>query len=72
MLYQHVALTQTRRTVRKKERKGLNNVVSLRISDKEKRVLDRISEATHTNLSNVVREALSFWLTTRKGICLEP
>jgi len=60
-----------RRNIRNK-RKVRNNVVSLRITDQEKRVLDRIGRNTHTNLSDLVREAIDFWLTRRKGICLEP
>ncbi|MBJ6727956.1 ribbon-helix-helix protein, CopG family [Geomesophilobacter sediminis] len=69
---ENLALAPTRRTFRKKESKGLNNVVSLRISDQEKRVLDRISAATQSNLSDLVRKALDFWLATRSGIRMEP
>jgi len=74
MRYQEMqqVMAVTKRKPRKKVPKALNNVVSLRISDKEKRVLDRITAANRMNLSDVVREALDFWLTRRKGICLEP
>lgn len=74
MRYQEMqqVMATTKRNARKKVPKALNNLVSLRITDKEKRVLDRIIAANRMNLSDVVREALDFWLTRRKGICLEP
>jgi hypothetical protein len=60
-----------RKKAKKKDKEVLNHVVSLRISDQEKRVLERITEATRRNVSDVVREAIEFWLTKRKGFCLE-
>jgi Arc/MetJ-type ribon-helix-helix transcriptional regulator len=55
-----------RRKPRKKEQEVLNNVVSLRLSDQEKHQLDRVTAATRKNVSDVVREAIEFWLR-RKG-----
>lgn len=72
MQYQQLAVTPTRRGVRKNERSPRNNVVSLRLSDQEKLVLDRLTVTDQSNLSDLVREAISFWLARRKGVCLEP
>ena len=55
-----------RRKPRKKEQEVLNNVVSLRLSDQEKHQLDRVTAATRKNVSDVVREAIEYWLR-RKG-----
>lgn len=53
---------------KKKEAKVpvLKNVVSLRISDQEKRLLERLTKATSQNVSDLVREAIGFWLA--KGL----
>jgi hypothetical protein len=61
-----------KRKSRKKDQNTLNNVVSLRISDKEKRTLERITQSTRMNVSDLVREAIDFWLTRRRRLCLEP
>lgn len=56
------------RKARKKDPEALNNVVSLRISDQEKRVLQRLTEATCKNVSELVREALDLWLSKNKRL----
>jgi hypothetical protein len=53
---------------RQKDQETLNNVVSLRISDQEKRVLDRCTEVTRKNVSEVVREAIELWLNKHKPL----
>ena len=67
------ATTVKRKTVRKKketQKKGapvLKNVVSLRVSDQEKRLLERLTRATALNVSDLVREAIGFWLAKGRG-----
>ena len=56
---------------RRKDEKILHNVVSLRITDQEKRELDRITKTTCKSVSDVVREAIEFWLSKRKRLCLD-
>lgn len=56
-----------RKTVKKKVAPVLKNVVSLRVSDQEKRLLERLTEATSLNVSDLVREALGFWLSKSQG-----
>ena len=55
------AAAAKRKNAKKKE-PILKNVVSLRVSDQEKRLLDRLTAATSKNVSDLVREALGFWL----------
>lgn len=56
---------------RRKDENVLHNVVSLRISDQEKRELEKITKTSSKSVSEVVREAIDFWLSKRKRLCLE-
>ena len=58
----------SRRKTRKKDASALKNIVSLRISDQEKRVLEGITRSSRKNVSDVVREAIEFWLARRDGL----
>ncbi|UFS68994.1 ribbon-helix-helix domain-containing protein [Geomonas sp. RF6] len=70
----HQKISRTTATRRKKKaaEDHLNSIVSLRITDQEKEFLDRVSRATSRNVSDVVREAISFWVSTRQTLCLKP
>lgn len=56
---------------RKKDEHALTNVVSLRISDQEKRLLERVTRSTSRNVSEVIREALDLWMARRRKLCLD-
>ena len=56
---------------RRKEADALSNVVSLRISDQEKRELEKITKSSSKNVSEIVREAIEFWISRRKRFCLD-
>lgn len=56
-----------RKAPRKKVNQVLKNVVSLRVSDQEKDLLERLTASTSLNVSDLVREALGFWLAKRQG-----
>lgn len=56
---------------RRRDEHARINVVSLRLSNQEKRILDRITKSSSKNVSEVVREAIEFWLAKRKGLCLD-
>ena len=63
--------TMQTQTLKKKQRRrrdeyARKNVVSLRIPDQEKKILEKISEASSKNVSEVVREALELWLDNRR------
>lgn len=63
-------LNQVKKKTAKKKKEPkvpvLKNVVSLRVSDQEKRLLERLTRATSQNVSDLVREAIGFWLA--KGL----
>jgi uncharacterized protein (DUF1778 family) len=67
-LYQNQSAEKAKRKSRKKDQDALKNVVSLRISDQEKQVLDRCTKAARKNVSDVVREAIELWLTKHKPL----
>ncbi|MFA7061178.1 MAG: ribbon-helix-helix protein, CopG family [Pedobacter sp.] len=56
---------------RRRDDSALTNVVSLRISDQEKRELEKITKSSARNISEIVREALEFWIAKRKRLCLD-
>lgn len=56
---------------RRRDESTLTNVVSLRISDQEKRELEKITKSSARNISEIVREALEFWIAKRKRLCLD-
>jgi hypothetical protein len=60
-----------RKFKRRKEEEILHNVVSLRISDQEKRALEKITRTSAKSVSEIVREAIEHWLTKRKRLCLD-
>jgi len=56
---------------RRRDDSALKNVVSLRISDKEKKTLERITKSSSKNVSEVIREALDLWMAQRQRLCLD-
>lgn len=56
---------------RRKDADALSNVVSLRISDEEKRELEKITKSSSKKLSEIVREAIELWISRRKRFCLD-
>lgn len=56
---------------RRKDADALSNVVSLRISDQEKRELVKITKSSSKNVSEIVREAIELWISRRKRFCLD-
>ena len=60
-----------KKSKRRKDADALSNVVSLRISDQEKRELEKITKSSSKNVSEIVREAIEFWISRRKRFCLD-
>lgn len=60
-----------KKSKRRKDVEALSNVVSLRISDQEKRELEKITKSSSKNVSEIVREAIEFWISRRKRFCLD-
>lgn len=57
-----------RKTRNRKPNDVMTNIVSLRVTDKEKQALDRITQASSKSVSDIVREALHFWITSKKRV----
>lgn len=53
------------------ETKPLDNVISLRISDQEKKTLEKLTKATSKSVSDIMREAMDLWKSKRRRLCLE-
>ena len=70
--YQRQYRGETKQKARRnRDERALTNVVSLRISDQEKRVLEKITRSSTRNISEIVREALELWIAKRKRLCLD-
>lgn len=69
--YQKQCRGESRPRRGKKDETSLTNVVSLRISDKEKQVLEKVTKSSSKNVSEIMREAIDLWLSRRKRLSLE-
>lgn len=70
--YQRQYRGETKQKARRnRDESALTNVVSLRISDQEKRELEKITKSSARNISEIVREALELWIAKRKRLCLD-
>jgi len=52
------------RISRKKEL--LQTIISIRVKDKQRIVLEQLSEATSKSVSDIIREALDIWIAKHK------
>ncbi|NVN90051.1 MAG: ribbon-helix-helix protein, CopG family [Desulfuromonadales bacterium] len=62
--------TKVTRT-KKKEKEYLQNIITLRISDKQKITLKKLSKATSKSISDIMREAVNLWSAKRRKLCLD-
>lgn len=49
----------------------LQNVISLRINDDEKRALEKLTKSTSKSISEIMREAIDLWSSKRRKLCLD-
>jgi hypothetical protein len=54
----------------KKETEQLQNVISLRISDDEKRTLEKMIKTTSKSISEIMREAIDLWRSKQRKLCM--
>lgn len=65
-------IKETKATRGKKSKKEhLQNIISLRISDKQKMMLENLSKATSKSISDIMREAVNLWSAKRRKLCLD-
>lgn len=62
---------EPRKAERKKRRALLDNVISMRISDDEKKSLEKLTSTTSKNISDIMREALNLWSSKRRSLCMD-
>jgi len=49
----------------------LQNVISLRINDDEKRTLEKLAKTTSKSISDIMREAIDMWRSNRRKLCMD-
>jgi predicted DNA-binding protein len=49
----------------------LQNVISLRINDNEKKSLEKLSRTTSKSISDIMREAIDMWRSSRRKLCMD-
>jgi hypothetical protein len=57
--------------IRKNRTEQLQNVISLRINDDEKRALEKLTKSTSKSISEIMREAIDLWSSKRRKLCLD-
>jgi transcriptional regulator len=55
---------------KKKETDQLQNVISLRINDDEKKTLEKLTKTTSKNISEIMREAIDLWRSRQRRLCM--
>lgn len=57
---------------KKKERTAqVQNIISLRINDEEKKALEKLTKATSKSISEIMREAIDLWTSKRRKLCID-
>jgi len=62
---------EPRKSNTRKSKAPLGNVILLRVTDQEKRTLERLVKATSKNVSDIMREAMDMWSAQRRTVCLD-
>ena len=56
---------------KKKEPEQLQNVISLRINDDEKKALEKLTKSTSKSITEIMREAMDQWRSKRRKLCMD-
>ena len=49
----------------------LQNIISLRINDEEKKKLEKLTKSTSKSISDIMREAINLWSSKRRKLCMD-
>ena len=73
MPYNRTLFTRESKSARKKKKEvdQLQNVISLRINDEEKKALEKLTKSTSKSISEIMREAIDLWSSKRRKLCLD-
>lgn len=55
---------------KRKETEQLQNVISLRINDDEKKTLEKLTKTTSKSISEIMREAIDMWQAKQRKLCM--
>lgn len=55
---------------RRKETGQLQNVISLRINDDEKKTLEKLTKTTSKSITEIMREAIDLWRSKQRKLCM--
>ncbi len=56
---------------KRNESEQLQNVISLRINDDEKRALEKLTKSTSKSITEIMREAIDLWSSKRRKLCMD-
>ena len=49
----------------------MQNIISLHITDDEKKALEKLTKSTSKSISDILREAIDMWSFKRRKLCME-
>ena len=55
---------------KKKEAEFSHNVISLRINDDEKKILEKLTKTTSKSITEIMREAIDLWRSKQRRLCM--
>jgi len=53
------------------KKEQVQNVISLRINDDEKKMLEKLTKFTSKSISEIMREAIDLWSSKRRKLCMD-
>jgi hypothetical protein len=73
MSYTRKLFTRESKASRKKRKKTeqLQNVISLRINDDEKKTLEKLIKTTSKSITEIMREAIDLWRARQRKLCMD-
>lgn len=73
MSYPRNQVSKEAKSLKKKRIKTeqLQNVISLRINDDEKKTLEKLIKSTSKSISEIMREAIDLWRSNRRKLCMD-
>lgn len=72
MAYTRNLFTRESKATKKKRKEAdlLQNVISLRINDDEKRTLEKLTKTTSKSITEIMREAIDMWQSKQRRLCM--
>ena len=68
----NIFIRESKASKKKKERTDqVQNVISLRINDEEKKALEKLTKSTSKSISDIMREAIDLWTSNRRKLCMD-